>query len=58
MTQETSRTEKCYTNPDSISKSDSTDKPIVNNKLSTTIDYFLPGPNCDSDKKTSAEITQ
>ena len=39
-------------------KSDNTDKPMVNNKLSNTIDYFLPGPICDSDKKMSDEITQ
>ena len=31
---------------------------MVNNKLSNTINYFLPGPNCDSDKKMSAEIMQ
>ena len=47
--QETDKTEKCYTNTDSISKSNNTDKPTVNNKLSNTIDYFLPGPNCNSD---------
>ena len=58
MMQETDRTEKCYTNTDSISKSDNTDKPRVNNKLSNTIDYFLPRPNCDSGKRVSAEITQ
>ena len=58
MVQETNRAEKCYINTDSILKSDNTDKPMVNNKLSNTIDYFLPGPSYDSDKKTSAEITQ
>ena len=57
-TQETIRTEKCYSNTDDISKSDNTEKPIVNNKLSNTIDYFLLGSNCDSAKKKSAEITQ
>ena len=56
--QETNRTEKCYTTTDSISKSNNTDKPMVNNKLSNTIDYFLLGPNCDSDKKASSEIIQ
>ena len=56
--QETNRAEKCYTNTDNISKSDNTDKPMVNNKLSNTINYFLLGPSCDSDKKKSAEITQ
>ena len=35
-----------------------TDKPTVNNKLSNAVDYFLPGPNHDSDKRVSAEITQ
>ena len=58
MMQETDRTENCYTNTDSISKSDNTDKPMVNNKLSNTKDYFLLGPNCDSDKKASAEIKE
>ena len=58
MMQETDRTEKCYTCTESISKSDSADKPMVTNKLSNTIDHFLPCPNCDSDKKASAEITQ
>ena len=58
MTQATDRAEKCYTNTDSISKSDNPDKLMVDNKLSNTIDYFLPGPNWDIDKKVSAEITQ
>ena len=43
---------------DSISKSDNADKPMVNNKLSDTTDYFLRGPICDSDRTVSAEITQ
>ena len=55
MKQETNRKRKCYTNTDSTSN---TDKPMVNNTLSNTIDYFLTGPNCDSDRKKSAEITQ
>ena len=58
MMPERSRTEKCYTITGSILKSDNTDKTTVNNKLSNTKGYFLPGPNCDSDKKKSAEITQ
>ena len=58
MMQETDRAEKCYTNTDSISKSNNTDKPMVNNKSSNTTDYFLPGPNHDSDYRVSAEITQ
>ena len=57
MMQETDGTKKCYTDTDSISESDNADKPMVNNKLSNTIDYFLPGPNCDSDKTVGAEIT-
>ena len=35
-----------------------TNKPMVNNKLSNIIDYFLPGHNCKSDKRVNAEITQ
>ena len=45
-------------NTDSISKLDNTDKPMVKNKLSNTILYFLPGPNYDNDKRPSAEITE
>ena len=56
--QKTNRTEKSYTNTDNISKSDNTDKPMVNNKLSNTIYCFFSGPSCDSDKKGSDEITQ
>ena len=58
IVQKTNRTEKCYTNTDSILKSENTDKPKVNNKLSNTTDYFLPGRSCDSDKKIDSEITQ
>ena len=58
MTHETDGTKKCYTNTGSISKSDNADKPTVNDKLSNTIDYFFPGPNCDSDRTVSVEITQ
>ena len=58
MKQETSRSEKCYINTDSISKSDNKNKSMVSIKLSNTLGYFLPGPNSDVDKKKSAEITQ
>ena len=58
MGQETNRTEKCYTNTDISLKSDNTDNPVVNNKLSNTVDYFLPGSNCDSGKKISTGITK
>ena len=57
-TQETNRSEKCYIHKDCISKSDNTDKSQINNKLANAIGYFLPGPNCDSDKRMNAEITQ
>ena len=56
--QETNRAEKCYTNTDSIAKSNNKDKPMVNNQLSNTVDYFLPMQNYDSDEKKSAEITE
>ena len=42
--QVTDSIKKYHTNTEIISKSHHTDKPIVNNKLSNTIDYFLPGP--------------
>ena len=51
MKQETNRAEKCYTNTDSISKSNNKDKPIVNNQLSNTLHDLLPGQKSDSDKK-------
>ena len=50
--------EKCYTNTDSISKSNNKTKPVVKSKLSERIEYFLSGPSYDSDKKRSAETTQ
>ena len=56
--QEANRTEKCYTSTDSILKSNNADKPMDKKRLSNTTYYFLPGPNCDSNKKMSAEITK
>ena len=50
MMQQADRAEKCYVNTDSISKFDNKDKAIINNKESTTINYFLPGYNQDNDK--------
>ena len=41
---EIDRTEKCYAETNN-SKPDSTDKPTVENKLSNTINYFLPSHN-------------
>ena len=49
--QETDRTEKSYINTDSISKSNNKNKPMVDNQLPNTVEYFLSGPSCDSDKK-------
>ena len=56
--QETNRAEKCYTNTDGISKSNNKNKPMVNNHISNTVEYFLPGLSYDSDKQKSAEDTQ
>ena len=56
--QETNKAEKCYRNTDSISKYNNKDKSMVNNQLSNTVNYFIPGPNYDNDKKKSAEITE
>ena len=58
MMQEADRVEKCYANTDSISKFDKKDKPIVIDKESNTINYFIPGPNQDNDKRVSDEIAQ
>ena len=55
--QETVKAEKYCTNTD-ISKSNNESKPMVNSRLSETIDYFFSGPSYDSDKKRSTEITQ
>ena len=56
--QETDRAEKCHTNTDNISKSNSKNKVMVYNQLPNAVQYFLSGPSCDSDKTKSAEITQ
>ena len=58
MKQEAERAEKCYTNTDGISKSSNKNKPMVNNQLSNTVEYFFSGPSYNSDEKKSAEITQ
>ena len=55
MRQIADRPVRCYTNTSSNSNlnSNSTEKPMVN---SNEIDYFLPGPNQDNDKRLSTEI--
>ena len=58
MKQEAERAEKSYKNTGSISKSNNKNKPMVNNKLPNTVEYFLLGPSCDIDKKRGTEITQ
>ena len=58
MKQETNRSEKCFTNTDSILKSNNKDKTMVNNQLSNTVDYFPPGLIDESDKRKSVEITK
>ena len=57
--QETGRAEKCYTNMVSISKvKDNKTKATVNAKSHKITEYFLLGPNYESDKRNSAESTQ
>ena len=56
MRQETGATEKCCTNTDSIFKFENKDKAMVTDN--DNIEYFLPGPNSNIDKKVSTEITQ
>ena len=58
MMQEADRAEKCYTNRDSISNVDNKDKPMVIDEETNTINYCLPGPCQDNDKRASTEITQ
>ena len=53
--QEMIKDEKCCTNKDGISKSNSRVKSMVKSKLSDTTEYFLSGPSYDSKKKRSAE---
>ena len=57
--QEIDRGGRCCTNTDSISKSanNSTKSVVKTNPDKSTI-YFLAGPNCDSNKRKSAETTQ
>ena len=56
--QEPVKAEKYQTNIGSIPKSNNKSKPMVESRLSETIDYFLSGLSYDSNKKKSAEITQ
>ena len=56
--QETVKAEKCCTNIDGISKSNSSMKPMVKSRLFDTKEYFLSGLSYDSDKKRSSETIQ
>ena len=58
MMQEADRAEKYYANTGSLSNFENKDKETVIDKESNTINYFLPGPNQDNDKRVSAENTQ
>ena len=49
--QETDRAEKCYTKTDRISKLTTKNKPMVDNEITNTVEYFISGPSCDSGKK-------
>ena len=49
--QETVKAEKYCTNTDSISKPNNKRQPMVESRLSETIDYFLSRLSNDSDKK-------
>ena len=49
----------CYTNTDSISKSaNNSTRSMVKINPDKSTNYFLAGPNCDSDKRKSAKSTQ
>ena len=57
--QETKGAEKCCTNMDSSSKyTDNNTKPMVKTKANKPTEYFLSGPNYNSNKRKSAEATQ
>ena len=51
------RPKKCYTSTNRNSKSENKDKPTVTDNENSKINYFLPGPNQNNDKRVSAEIT-
>ena len=56
--QETDGAEKCYTNKTSISKSaNNNTKPMIKAEANNSTRYFIAGPNCDSNKRKSAEST-
>ena len=55
--QETVRAEKCYTNMDSISKSNNKAEQMVKSNSYKT-EYFLSGPSYESDKKRITKTTQ
>ena len=57
MRQEINATEKHYTNTDG-SKFEIEDMPAVSDNKNNSMQYFLPGPNSDADKKVGDEITQ
>ena len=48
---------KCYINTDNNSKSGNKDKLMVIDNENSKMNYFLPGPNQDNDKRVNAEIT-
>ena len=58
MMHEANRAEKYYANTEGISKFYTKDNSMVIDKEPNTINYFLPGPNQDNDKRVSAKITQ
>ena len=57
MMQDVDTAEKSCSNIDTISKFKSKDKPMVIDKEPNTINYFLPGPDQDNDKRANIEIT-
>ena len=58
MSQKIDATEEYYTNTDNISKFEDEEKPMVTDNGNNNIEYFLPGPNSDNDKRVRAEITK
>ena len=57
--QETDGAAKCCANTDSISKStNNSSKSTVHTNANKPTNYFLSGPNCDTDKRKSAELAQ
>ena len=42
-----------FNSADMMQETSRTGKSLINNTLSNSVDFFIPGPSCNSDKKVS-----